>query len=102
MFSRAVRIEPRASVPAGAEYDARGVFSSAPVDVQTLEGVVSTQRTTLGIKLDEQNANGTAMFAVAPEQGDRVRVDGVWYRVSDTDDDGQGGRTLMLVGWVDE
>lgn len=76
--------------------DARGVYSSAPVDVQMEnETIFSDQQTSLGIRLRD--------FVVPPDRGDMVEIIdanhpafGSKYWIGDTDLDGQGGSTLLL------
>ncbi|WP_166304290.1 head-tail joining protein [Bradyrhizobium sp. 2S1] len=98
-FARVCTFYPRVSQastvsadnPNGAPYVGRGVYSSRPVDVQMQDGTIfSDQETSLGIRLAE--------FPVAPEIGDRIKVDGIdgLYWVGDVDTDGQGGATILL------
>ena len=89
IFGRVVEIDPHVSQPGAAPYQARGIFSSRPVQFQLQDGaILSDQQTTLGIRLEE--------FAVPPTNRDRVIIDGVTYWVGDTSLDGQGGATITL------
>lgn len=95
-FARPITVQPFASQPGEAPYEAEGIWSSKPVDVQMEDGsILSSQNHTLGIRL--------ADFLAPPVQGDRVTIDsfmslpriGVCL-IEDTDDDGQGGSEWML------
>ena len=89
VFSEPITITPIVSQPGQPTYQARGVFSSRPVDIATEDGgVVSDMQTTLGIRLSE--------FVVPPSAGDQTTVKGTLYTVEDPDEDGQGGSKLTL------
>ncbi len=93
-FGIAVTVMPDASQPGQLAYVARGVFSSAPINVTMEDGTTfSDQQTTLGIRLRE--------FIVPPVNGDRIKptegeAAGVTFWVGDSSTDGQGGMTLLL------
>ncbi|MBR1002701.1 hypothetical protein ABIF65_005975 [Bradyrhizobium japonicum] len=93
-FAISVTVRPEVSQPGAADYAARGVFSSAPTDVQMQDGTVfSDQQTTLGIRMVE--------WAVLPVNGDRITINegvaaGTTFWVADSSGDGQGGMTLTL------
>lgn len=101
-FARPVTIDPIKSRPgSGMPYAARGVISSRSVDIVLADGaVMSDQRTTLGIRDADENADGTPMFAVLPVRGDKVRIESGPYQgdfwVGDIDADGQGGSVITL------
>ena len=88
-FAIPVTVRPTVSQPGAPDYAARGVFSSAPTDVQMEDGgVFSDQQTTLGIRLAE--------FAVVPVNGDRIVIGPVVYWFADSSLDGQGGMLITL------
>jgi hypothetical protein len=67
----------------------KAVFSNSHVEVDIGDGVpVSSIRPTLFLKL--------TTIPRSPKRGDRVRVDGVLYRVEDSQLDGEGGALLIL------
>ena len=97
IFSIKVRFTPLASSPGEPAFVLRGVYSSAPVDVQMQdETIFSDQQTSLGIRFRD--------FPVKlPDRGDLVEIIdtmhphlGRKYWIGDVDEDGQGGGTLML------
>lgn len=78
-------------VPAiGAPYGlARGIFANAHVAVDIGSGVDNSMLApTLGVRLSD--------LATKPRKGDRVTVDGVTYKIIDSQEDGEGGSTLIL------
>jgi len=74
----------------------RGVFHSAPLDVNMgNDTVFGDQETSIGIRLKD--------FPYQPERGDLIEIVepnhtafGQQYWIGDSDEDGQGGATLML------
>jgi hypothetical protein len=69
--------------------DIQGVFDRRAVQVDRGDGVaVSSFQVTLGIRL--------ADLAAKPKRGDTVTVDATDYRVEESQEDGQGGATLVL------
>ena len=66
-FARPIVVTPLVSQPNAAAYDARGIFDTDPMDVETLDGgVISDMRTILDILESE--------FTVLPTQGDRITI----------------------------
>jgi len=94
-FARTVTIDPVSSQPGAPPYQARGIFSSDPFDIQALDGnIISDQKTELGIRL----AEWAGMPSPCPRDKITITTEGksiVWF-VSDNDEDGQGGMTLSL------
>jgi len=96
IFSIACKFIYAASKPEAAPCIARGIYSSAPVDVVMQdEAIFSDQQTSLGIRLRD--------FVIPPERGDLVEIIdtrhpafGMQFWIGDSDLDGQGGATLML------
>jgi hypothetical protein len=80
----------------GTWQDARGVYSSDPIDVQMQdETIFSDQQTSLGIRVRD--------FVIPPDRGDEVEIIdirhpsyGMKYWIGDSDLDGQGGAKLLL------
>lgn len=89
-FEHVVTISPLKSIGFGAaSYQARGVYSERPVDVQTEDGaILSTTTRTLGVRLSE--------FTTTPVAGDQVMIAGATYVIDDADDDGQGGTVWTI------
>ena len=96
-FGILVTFTPLVSQPLAASYDSRGVFSSTPLDVLMQDDTIfSDQQTSLGVRYRD--------FPVAPPApGDLVTITdpahwafGKQYWIGDSDDDGQGGTTLLL------
>lgn len=95
-FARPIVVFPVASQPGEPPYNARGVFSSKPVDVMTEGGAVySDQVSTLGIRYSE--------FLFRPLARDWVTIpaNGTYpalgdYEIQDVDDDGEGHAKLTL------
>ena len=96
VFAITIRVTPLVTQPGAPPYDARGVYSSSPVDVMMgNDTIFSDQSTKLGIRLRE--------FAVPPDRGDLIEMTdpthwtfGTKYWVGDSDMDGQGGCDLLL------
>jgi hypothetical protein len=96
-FARAITIDPIASRPGQPPYDTRGVYSSIPFDVQTIEGtLVGDQKTTIGIRLQD-------FIGPPPLARDLVTVQGGFglttdrrYFIDDVRYDGQGGAVLTI------
>jgi hypothetical protein len=96
IFSIVVRFTLAATKPEAPPVVARGVYSSAPVDVQMQDDTIfSDQQTSLGIRLRD--------FEIPPDRGDIVEIIderhpafGKKYWIGDSDEDGQGGAMLML------
>jgi hypothetical protein len=89
VFAVDVTVDPKRSRPRSAPYQARGVFTTTPYDVQTLEGVVSDLKTTLGIRLEEFDGP-------EPYPQDEIQIGAELFYVLDIDKDGQGGAVLTL------
>jgi hypothetical protein len=74
----------------------RGIYSKRDLDVEMQDGTIfSDHEVALGIRLRD--------FAIAPDIGDLVEIIdqrhpafGNKYFIGDSDDDGQGGATLLL------
>lgn len=71
------------------EENLRGVFDSKYqiVDPET-EEIISTNKPGVGVNLND--------FEVIPVQGDEFFIQGIWFRVTDKQEDGQGGAVLLL------
>jgi hypothetical protein len=95
IFNIACRFTLTVSAP-GVEQIARGVYSSAPFDVAMQDDTIfSDQQTSLGIRLRD--------FLIPPDRGDLVEIIdarhpdfGKKFWIGDSDEDGQGGATLLL------
>lgn len=88
-FAEPMIVDPVASQPGAVPYQARGVFTSRPYQVELGDGtVVADQQTTIGYRLSE--------FAVPPTARDLITVRGTQYISTDLQADGQGGATLIL------
>lgn len=88
-FGRAITVRPINSQFGAAPYEARAVYSEAPVDIQVSESqILSSASKTLGIRLSD--------FPIPPIPGDRVVMDDVVYAIEDVDGDGQGGASWTL------
>lgn len=85
VFGEMVTYEPLS----GGSFPIRGIFNAryTGVDPDT-ERLVSTNQPNLGIRAGD--------LASAPVKGDRVIVRGVWYRVNDAQEDGEGWIKLFL------
>src|SRR6266550_3194495 len=104
-FARAVIIDPIKSQPGAQPYKAEGILASRTLQNVLADGaVVSDVTTTLGIRLADENPDGTPMFVRLPRRGDKITfldlnsqplVDGLFW-VADSNADGQGGYTLVL------
>lgn len=98
VFGRPVTITPVKSQPGAPAYQARGIYNTVDIDVQTEDGaILSDQRTILDIRLAE--------YAIHPIQEDLIDipddpVSGVpaegQFDVQDVDDNGGGEYTLTL------
>jgi len=96
IFSILVKFTLAQTKPEAAPVIARGIYSSAPVDVVMQdETIFSDQQTSLGIRLRD--------FDIPPDRGDIVEIIdqrhpafGMKYWIGDSDLDGQGGATLLL------
>lgn len=73
----------------GGVYEVEGVFDSKyqVVDPETQE-IISTNKPGLGVNLND--------FAVQPGEGDEFEIDGIKFKVTDKQEDGQGGAVLLL------
>lgn len=67
----------------------KGVFDAKYqiVDPET-EEIISTNRPGIGVNLND--------FEVIPIQQDEIMVRGIWFRISDKQEDGQGGAVFLL------
>lgn len=67
-FSRRITVQPVASQPGAASYDARGIYSTGPVDILTDVNatVISDQKTAVWIRASE--------YTIQPQIGDKVDV----------------------------
>ena len=96
IFALACKFTLVASAPLAEPVIARGVYSSAPVDVMMQDDTIfSDQQTSLGIRLRD--------FEIPPDRGDYVEIIeanhidfGRKFWIGDSDLDGQGGATLLL------
>jgi len=96
-FARSIVVDPIASRPGEPPYQTRGIYSSTPFDVQTIEGsLFSDQKTIIGIRLAD-------FIGPPPQSRDVVTVLGGFgmttdrrYFVDDVDEDGQGGAILTV------
>jgi hypothetical protein len=95
-FARPITVNPVASMPGGAAYAARGIWTIRNIDIALEDGgILSSDTLTLGVRLLE--------FPVEPIKGDQVYIPahgslteiGV-VTIDDTDDDGQGGSVWTL------
>jgi hypothetical protein len=87
-FAVSFTVEPVASQPRGVPYAARGVWAVRNVDVDTQEGITSTEVRTLGVRISE--------FPVLPIARDRILFQDAAHMITDVDEDGQGGAVLTL------
>lgn len=88
-FARTFLVRPVVSQPGASAFEARGIYTEQPVDLQLEDGrVLSSTTKTLGIRLSE--------FQSAPMQGDLILFEGATFLVDDLDDDGQGGSKITL------
>ena len=73
----------------GGTFEIMGVYDERfqQIDPDT-EEVIASNVPVVGIRL--------ADIPFAPEQGDKVKVDGRWYRVTDSQEDGLGHSNLFL------
>ena len=95
IFARPIIITPTISQPSAAPFAGRGIWSSRAIDVQTEDGILSTQEQTLAIR--------GADYLIPPIAGDAVEIPaaGSLHRIGvcaieDVDDDGQGGFLLSV------
>jgi hypothetical protein len=96
IFAIACMFTLAATKPEAPVVTARGVYSSAPIDVAMQDDAIfSDQQTSLGIRLRD--------FDIVPDRGDIVEIIepthpafGMKYWIGDSDLDGQGGATLLL------
>lgn len=74
---------------AGGVFLIRGVFDSKyqVIDPETQE-MVSSNKPGLGVNLND--------FSVQPAQGDKFEIRGIEFKVTDKQEDGQGGAVLLL------
>lgn len=73
----------------GGDYTLKAVFDRNFIQVDPETQVeVASNLPAIGVNLNR-------MFE-KPQQGDRVRIGDEWFRVTDSQEDGQGGATLML------
>lgn len=73
----------------GAPSPIRGIFSNEYVAVDSGQGVTSSLTAPrLGVRLSE--------LPCVPKPGDKVTVSGVEYKIINSEEDGQGGSTLIL------
>lgn len=93
--SQPARVEGGVSIPVGQPYEARAVWASRPIDVQTEQGIMSSQEHKLGIRALD--------FEIPPAPGDLIEVPAYLFypriglvEVEDGDDDGQGGTSLSV------
>src|SRR5262245_23228458 len=100
MFARAVTVTPLVSQPGAPAYEARGIWTTDPVDIAGLDGVTITsdQKTILDVRDVE--------FTVVPEQGDLIYIpaegnipEAGYFEVTDGDANGGGETTLSLRKW---
>jgi hypothetical protein len=99
-FARPIMIDPIRSQPGKVPFTARAIFTSRNANVVLADGsVLSDQTTMVGVRLADENYDGSPMFVKAPMKRDRVYIPdlaGTQYWVRDTTLDGQGGMTLHL------
>ncbi|MCA1452844.1 hypothetical protein I6F35_06365 [Bradyrhizobium sp. BRP22] len=96
IFEIKVLVTPLATQPGVAAYDATGVYNKRDLDVEMQDGTIfSDHEVSLGIRLRD--------FTIPPDQGDLIEIIdirhpafGEKYWVGDSDEDGQGGATLLL------
>jgi len=97
-FSRGITVTPLASQPGAPAYASRGIFDTRPVDVQGMDGSITSDQQTI---LDVRDAE----FSFVPEQLDRIYIGpdanagniGVGeYEVVDTEANGGGLTTLII------
>jgi len=73
----------------GESYTVRGIFSGRFRQTITAEGGrFTTSLPTLGVVLSD--------FSIAPAQGDRFVIASLLYEVTEVQEDGYGGATLIL------
>jgi hypothetical protein len=95
LFARPITITPVASQPGASPYNARGIFDTEEVDIETLEGsLYSDTRSILDILQHE--------FPILPLQDDHISIPfhegarGGEFVVSDLNDKGNGGGEVTL------
>ena len=85
VFGEPVNYRPKKGGP----YTLHGVFDRNFVQVDPdTEAVIASNVPSLGINLNEMHEK--------PEQGDEVRIYDEYFVVTDSQEDGQGGATLIL------
>lgn len=73
----------------GGSFSIKGVYDNRYITVNPdTEEVVTSNVLTLGVKLCD--------LPFAPAQGDEVRISQMRFRVTDSQEDGHGGSTLIL------
>ena len=96
IFEIKVSVAPLVTQPGAPAYGATGVYNKRDLDVEMQDGTIfSDHEVSLGIRVWD--------FAVPPDQGDLITITdtrhpafGQQYWVGDSDEDGQGGATLLL------
>lgn len=96
VFSRLIVVTPLKSQPTVDAYNARGIYSSQPVDVPAEEGTVFSDSVTIVDVIE-------AEFVVVPIQGDLVNIPSDSdlpeigdFEVIDTKTNGGGETTLVI------
>ncbi|MET3996007.1 hypothetical protein ABID65_007679 [Bradyrhizobium sp. S3.9.2] len=96
IFQIKVSVTPLVTQPGQPAYEANGVYNKRDLDVEMQDGTIfSDHEVSLGIRLWD--------FVTPPDQGDLITIIdirhpafGQQYWVGDSDEDGQGGATLLL------
>lgn len=95
-FSRPVVVRPIVSQPGAPSYNARGVYSTAPVDILAeVNAVISDQRTSLWIRMSE--------YPTLPMRNDQIEIPAYLtapaagrFEVVDVDSHADGKAILIL------
>lgn len=97
IFEIEIIVTPLVTQPGVPAYPAHGVYSKRDLDVEMQDGTIfSDHEVSLGIRLWD-------FYPAPPDQGDLITITdtrhpacGQQYWVGDSDEDGQGGATLLL------
>ena len=74
---------------AGGSFSIQGVYDNKFVQIDpNTEEIVASNVLTLGVKLCD--------LPFEPKHGDEIRIEGVKFRVTDSQEDGHGGATLIM------
>jgi len=102
VFARTITIDPVWSQPGSPPYKARGILTSVPFDIATMENVeFSDQKTTIGIRLADWEGKPAPgprdILIIDNPEIDRFPATGpTRFYIIDSDEDGQGGATLTI------